>query len=432
MTRARKWLLGAGVFAGVLALLAVVAASLIPSDEELARRAATELEAALGVPVSIGALHWRLLPSPSVVIEDAATVQPQPIQVKHLTAWLDTSALWQRRLKVERALVQGAVLPQLSLRGLGRQPAASGPVESKKSLPLDGLPLARIEFRDVTWVSRRGIRLVYEGEADFDAGWRPRTAALRRPGVSPPAQMALTRQGRDDRWEVQSTVGGGTAHGEVQLQTSADGGLRLSGKLQPRNIDMAGALQAFNHRPIVSGKLSGDTTLSANGSNLGDVAQALHTTTKFNTGPATLLRFDVDKAIRSLGREHAGSTPLDAISGQIDTQNTPQGMVVTCTGLKIRSGALSATGQARVVNWQIDAELAVDLVDGIVGVPLTLSGPVDKVRVSVPPSALAGAAVGTAVLPGIGTAIGARIGSAIGRLFASEPEGKRRLAPVEK
>jgi hypothetical protein len=34
--------------------------------------------------------------------------------------------------------------------------------------------------------------------------------------------------------------------------------------------------------------------------------------------------------------------------------------------------------------------------------------------------------------PGVGTALGARIGSAIGKLLGSQPEGKRRLAPVEK
>ena len=123
MTRARRWLLGAGIFAGLLVLLAVVVVRLIPSSEELARRLSGELEAALGVPVSIGALHWRLLPSPLVGIENAATGQPQPIEVKRLTAWLDTSALWQRRLKAERTLVQCAEVPQLSLRGLDGQPA---------------------------------------------------------------------------------------------------------------------------------------------------------------------------------------------------------------------------------------------------------------------------------------------------------------------
>ena len=62
MMRARQWLMGGGIALGVLGLLAVVAVQMIPSDEELKGRAAAELEAALGVPVSVGALHWQLLP----------------------------------------------------------------------------------------------------------------------------------------------------------------------------------------------------------------------------------------------------------------------------------------------------------------------------------------------------------------------------------
>jgi len=46
----------------VLVLLARAVISLVPSDEELAQRASTALEAALGVPVSIGRQHWELLP----------------------------------------------------------------------------------------------------------------------------------------------------------------------------------------------------------------------------------------------------------------------------------------------------------------------------------------------------------------------------------
>ena len=122
---------------------------------------------------------------------------------------------------------------------------------------------------------------------------------------------------------MQSAVGGGIAHGEVKLQTGAGGGLRLAGRLQPRNIDIASALQAFSRRSMVSGKASGDTTQSASGDSVGQIVWSLHTTTRFNVGPAALL-------------------------------------------------------------------------------------------------------------PGVGTALGARIGSVIGKLLGSQPEGKRRLAPVEK
>ncbi|WP_349279610.1 hypothetical protein ABLV49_00370 [Polaromonas hydrogenivorans] len=82
MTRARKWLLGAGVGAGVLALLAALLLSLVPSDEELAGRASAELEAALGVPVHVGALHWRLRPTPTVVIEEVAPASPRRLKSK--------------------------------------------------------------------------------------------------------------------------------------------------------------------------------------------------------------------------------------------------------------------------------------------------------------------------------------------------------------
>ena len=62
-----------------------------------------------------------------------------------------------------------------------------------------------------------------------------------------------------------------------------------------------------------------------------------------------------------------------------------------------------------------------DLVDGFVGVPLVISGPTDNVQVSVPKGAVAGAVVGTALLPDVGTAIGARLGAAIGKFFSAAP-----------
>ena len=428
---AYKWLLRTACAAALLALLAVIAALWIPSDEQLARRAAAEVETALGVPVSIGALHWQLLPSPRVELENTVIRQPQPIEISKLTLYIDSAALWQRRLKVDRAVLQGAVLPQLSLRGLGGRLTADMPARAKR-YTVDALPVGRVEWVDVTWVSRWGIRLVYEGDADFDAGWRPRTATLRRSQVSPPAELTLTRQGQQDRWALRNTVGGGTAHGEIALQTHVQGGLRLSGKLQPRNIDVASALQAFDRRAPVSGKASGETMVSAKGANLGELAQSLHTATTFTMGRSVLLHFDLDKAIRSVGKEHAGVTPLDGISGQIDTQNTPQGMVVSFSGLKTSSGALSASGTARLAHRQIEAELAVELAGGLVVVPITIRGPVDKVQVSVPASAIAGAAAGTAVLPGVGTVIGARVGSAIGKLFGLQQDTSQRPAPSRK
>ena len=136
------------------------------------------------------------------------------------------------------------------------------------------------------------------------------------------------------------------------------------------------------------------------------------------------------KAVRSAGKDHSGQTALDSITGAMNTQNTPQGMVVSFKDIKARSGALSASGDATLANRHIEAEFAVDLVDGVVGVPLIITGPTDNVAVSVPSGAIAGAVVGTAVLPVVGTAIGARLGAALGKMFGSGPSPKKAPSPA--
>lgn len=420
MTTQRKWLIGLGVGALVVVGGGLLAASYIPSDEELSQLAAAQLTQAFGVPASVGAVRWHLLPRPLVTVDDVSTAQPQPITVQHLALYPNISALWRKSIQFERAELDGASIPQKSLRGLGKGASADNSAGTS-SWSLEELPLARLAFKNVTWISRTGVPAVFDGEVDFDPAWRPRTAQLRRPGARAATNLALTRIGQDDRWTTQINVGGGTANGEVQLASQPNGRMHLSGKLQVRKVEVASALQAFNRRSVLSGQAVGETTLSAHGDTVAELAQSLHTQTPFSMGKSTLLRFDLDKAIRTLGKEHAGQTDVDTVSGELDTQNTADGMVISFKGIKAKSGSLSASGDAKLLNRVIDAEFAVDLVDGVVGVPLKVTGPLNKVNVSVPPGALAGAAVGTVVLPVIGTAIGARIGAAIGRIFGSSP-----------
>ncbi|MDP2034651.1 MAG: AsmA-like C-terminal region-containing protein [Polaromonas sp.] len=410
-----KWMVAGGVLLALLVGGWLALLLLLPSDEELAARASAELQARLGVPVAVGSLGWRLFPVPAVVLQDVATRQTPPITIKKLTVHPSLPALLDGRLQFDRADLDGAALPQLSLRALDK---GTGLAQANPDATL----LERLVFRDVTWISRRGMAVVFEGEVDFDPAWRPREAHLRRPGVSPVTDLRLTRQGQEDRWTTQIRIGGGTADGEVEVKTRDKGRLRLEGTLKPQGVEVASAMAAFNRRSVISGEASGDTSLLADGNTVGELAQTLHTKTLFSMRRATLLRFDLDKAVRSLGRDYAGQTPLDSVTGQMDTQNTPQGMVVTYTGVKATSGVLSASGQARIANRQIESEFAVDLVDGVIGVPLKVSGPFEDVKVSAPAGAVAGAAVGTAVLPGIGTAIGARIGATLGKIFSPDPD----------
>jgi len=422
VTRARRWLAVFSVFGILLVLVTfsvVIAVFLwLPDEQQLARDVELELESALGVKVNVAAVRWQLLPLPAITLSDVATDQTPPVSFKKLTLYPNLSALYTRILSFDLAELDGAVVPQLSLRQLGR---SSHGESLPGGLALAAIPLERFVFRDVTWITRRGIPVVYDGEVDFDERWRPRTAQLRRPDYQPLAEASLVRVEQQDQWRVNIWLGGGTLDGDLQLKTAPNGQLRLDGKLKPQAVEVASALAAFNRRPVLAGKAAGNTILSASGANFVDLVQSLRTQTTFAMAPATLLRFDMGKAVRSAGKDHTGQTALDSINGAMNTQNTPQGMVVNFKDIKARSGVLSASGDATLANRRIQAEFAVDLVGGIIGVPLIITGPTDKVVVSVPNGALAGAVVGTAVLPVIGTAIGARVGAAIGKLFGASP-----------
>jgi hypothetical protein len=424
--RGQKWALGLGIAAAVLGAAWLAVAWWLPTDEEFAVWLTAEAEERLGVKVTIGSAHWALLPRPVVVVNDFRTQQAQPVVIRRLSAQPSARVLLHRKLVFERIDIDDAVFPRNSMLAFHAKPGAS---ESDAG---DGVLLEHFKFRNLTWISYSGIAVAYDGEIDFDVNWRPRHAELRRPGISPLFTLTLTREGDADRWQTRIHVGGGTAHGNVALKATANGAMHLSGQLAPHDIEVASALSSFNRRSPVGGKGSGPTVLSADGKSVVELARSLHTRTEFSVNPATILRFDLDKAISTRGKEHDGQTALQELTGQMDTQNTNEGMRVTYTGIKARAGKYTATGEATIYHRQIEASGTLDLIEGAIGVPFTVSGPVDKPKASVPPGFFAGAAIGTAVLPGIGTVIGARIGGALGRIIkggAQQPVAPTPVTP---
>jgi hypothetical protein len=407
MKRGKKWALGLGVAAAVLGAAWLAVTWQLPTDEDLAARLTAEAGKRLGVKVTIGSAHWELLPRPVVVVNDFRTQQAQPVIIGQLTARLKARSLLDRKLVLDRIAIRDAVFPRNSVRAFRGKPVAGKP-GADGSLSLD-----HFVFRNTTWISYSGVAVAYDGEIDFDADWRPRHAELRRPDVNPPFTLKLTREGAADRWQARIHVGGGTLHGDVALKSAAGGAMHLSGQLVPHDIEVASAVRTFNRRSPVGGKGSGQTVLSADGKTVGELARSFHTRTVFSVSPATVLRFDLDKAISTLGKERAGQTELQELTGQLDTQNTEEGMRATYTDLKARSGQHSATGEVTIYRRQVEASGILHLTEGGVGVPFTVSGPVAKPRTSVAPGAFAGAAVRDA---------GSRIADAFRRIFKGDEE----------
>ena len=428
MKRRQTWALVLGIAAAVLGAAWLAVAWWLPTDEEFAARLTAEAEERLGVKVTIGSAHWALLPKPVVVVNDFRTRQAQPVVIGQLTAHLKARALLDRKLVFGRIDIDGAVFPGNSMRAFRGMPGASEPAAGDRVL------LEHFEFRNLTWISHGGIAVIYDGEIDFDPHWRPRQAEFRRPGFSPPFTLKLTREGDADRWQARIHVGGGTAHGSLALTSPASGVMNLRGQLVPNDIQVASAVSTFNRRSAVGGKASGQTVLSAEGKSVDELASSLHTRTVFSVNPATILRFDLEKAISTLGKEHDGQTALQELTGRMDTQNTDEGIRVTYTGLKGRAGERIATGEATLYQRQIEASGTLYLKEGGIGVPFTVSGPAYKPKATMAPGAFAAATIGKAVQPDTAPGIGARISGALGRIFnggAQQPVAPAPVAPKE-
>ena len=429
MTRAKRWTVGV---LAALALLLLLAGGLLawwlPNETELAARVQTAFEERFGVALKVGSVRWALRPVPIIVAEDIATVQDKPITVRRIALRPQLSALWDRRIALDEIEVDGALLPRTSVRAFRSR--AEDPAPPVSGWTMARKPVERVRFTDVTWFDRRDIGLAYEGEVVFDDGWRPRTADVARAGVTPPARLRLVREGEEDRWQVRIDVGGGTWNGNATLAADAKAGFALRAELDPVGVDITQLVAAFQRNSAVEGKLSGRTVLDATGSGPIGMVRSLHTRTTFAVKPATLLKFDLAKAVSTAGLQREGKTPLDELTGTLDTQATDDGIVLRYTNLRARSGVLTATGSARVFNRKLDGEAAVDLVDGVVGVPLKLGGTLDAPELSLTGGALTGAAIGSAVLPGVGTAIGARIGQKVEQMFM--PDKKKPARPAQR
>ena len=418
MTQARRWM----AVSAAVAVLLLVGAGLwvrerLPGDKAFAAELASRFEKASGIGLRIGSAHWALRPAPVIVLEEVATVQPRPITVRRLVVRPQLASLWHRQVSITDIEVEGAMLPSASVRAFrGRWSATDDAIVLGGALKLADIPVERVRMRDVTWVDRRDIALAYDVDIRFDPRWRPREGEIQRSGVSPVARLRVEREGNEDRWRTLIDVAGGTWNGSTRLQADDKGRLHLTAQLTPKNVDVGLLVASFGRHSVVEGRLQGQTEVDADGDNVGELARRLHTRTRFTVAPATLTGFDLAKAVTgNPGRD--GQTPLDTLSGTLDTQTSEEGVILRYIGLKARSGALRASGSATVLNRHLDGEAAVDIVDGVVGVPLKLGGTLDAPVLSLTGAALTGAAVGTAVLPGVGTAIGARIGQQMDKLL---------------
>ncbi|MFS2036010.1 AsmA family protein [Polaromonas sp. CT11-55] len=440
MAKVFKWLVFLAL--GLMVLLAVVAFTLHRwvSTDDFRQRVEREASAALGVPVALDRVAVDVWPLPAVALSGISIKSKPPLTLERLEVRPRWQPLLTGKLAVATLLVRKAVLPQqgidavlllLQKKKTPAQAAAAAPSAPAGQASMDWLP-RRTVLDEVTWISAAGARTTVNAEAALGDDGLPDSVSLKLiKGNLQGLEASLKREeskagAAGDEWALRVDVGGGKVEGKLGLKkvpaAAAREELELQGKLQTKDVEVS-ALTAPSKS--LTGRLEASTTLHARAATTGALVEALNTQTTFTVRNAVLNGLDLAKAVRTIGLSRGGQTPLDTLAGQVSTQ----GKSAQLTNLVASSGALSATGNvaispAKALSGRVSVNVAGDsklgsAIGGAVGVPLTVGGTLDNPEVTLSRSALLGAAIGTALMPGVGTGAGANLGDRVGEGFRS-------------
>lgn len=413
-----------GLVAGLL-LLAAFALGQWTGSDGFRQRVEREATAALGVPVSLSRVAVDVFPLPAVALE-GLNIQARPAltlaRVEARPAWW---ALLQGRLAVSTLIVREAVLPQATIVMLGariQDPAkkSSAPGPGDETADLSWLP-RRIVLDNVTWVGAQGRSSTVQAELALDEdGWPAKADVAVVRGALEGTKAALQREADNaTAWNLKVDVGGGMLQGPLTVTLPEANAkardLVFEGTLETRGVEVS-ALTAPSR--TLTGRLDASTTLSARinpKASASSITDVLRTQTRFTVNNAVLHGVDLAKAVATVGLSRGGSTELDTLAGQVRTR----GQLVELSNLVASSGVLAATGEVTVAaSKALSGRVRVDVTRGaggeLVGVPLVVGGTVDEPTVSLSRSALLGAAIGTALMPGVGTGAGANLGDRVG------------------
>jgi len=220
----------------------------------------------------------------------------------------------------------------------------------------------------------------------------------------------------------------GNLSGELKLERAA--GL-VSGKFRTERIALEPLLQKFFDQSRFSGSLDSDISFSLLPGEDLPMQERLSFSAKYNVHNGMLMTIDLVEVARNPGKENGanGSTAFDTLSGLV--KGDPTGYYFE--PLRIASGLLDAEGEISIApDMSLAGWLDVDVKNtvGLISMPMNVSGTVSEPIVRPSKSALAGAAVGTAVLGPLGTALGVKIGGFINRHMSNTPDKKLARKPT--
>lgn len=435
MKARNKFLIGLGVVLG----LAAAAPWLVPTS---AWKGPLEeaVSKALDAPVTLGAIDVVLLPLPHATLKDL-DVGKGAITLSAAAAYPELLSLFSSPRRLRR----------VELKRLDINPEGLAILQRLAEKPSSGPPpveIALLNAQDVHVTLAAGPLPPVKATVELGAQNQPQKVELAtldgnaRASAVPQGEawmldvlakdwtlpfgpaLVLTELKANGRVEKQqlvlpaitATLYGGQVAGNAELDWAK--GMRLAGKAKISGLDIAPALAALKLKASLSGRLDADGGFRAQAAKPAALADALQADIAFKVDNGVLHGFDLSNAAKNLikGGGGGGQTRFDQLTGNVNLA----GRAVRLRNLKVASGVLDARGNVDVsASKQLAGRVDVDIkgTAGLVGVPLAVSGTVADPVLMPTKGAMAGAAVGTVLLPGVGTSVGSSIGDKIGRMF---------------
>ena len=423
---------------GVLA----VAPLLIPVGVWIPRIEA-EAGRQLGTPVRIAGLRAALLPLPHVSVQGldiaGGAIFAGSIAVYPRLASLLSEKRVVRRIELDQVVVSrngadllaalagkkdgtggaGLEVEHLRARNIQIELAAGKLPAFSADITLNGGAAIPVESALATTMDGKAkVALVPDGrdwKLTFEANdWQPPLGpalhfnSLKAGGRLSGAKLVVT--------DIAGALYGGKVAGKAELAWQKN--WRLSGDIRTEGIDIMPATQALKVKAALSGKLDASGPFSAQAAKPAGLVDALTADIGFDVRNGVLHGFDLASAAQSMlkGGAGGGSTRFDQLTGRVKVL----GRAYKLQNVQVTSGVLKAQGNVDIsaskqLAGRIDTE--VKGTSGLVGVPVAVSGTLDNPVLMPTKGSMAGAVIGTVLLPGVGTSVGSSVGDKIGKMF---------------
>jgi AsmA family len=427
------------VFAVALAIgLLFILPFLIPMQTYLhkAEQIASEK---LGQPVTIGAAHVMLLPSPRVSASDIVVGAHEELKVANLvviptigTLFSDVKIL---DLSISKPVIKKAALDFVAALKSSGDSASSVNIRHIKIddlqllWPNKKLPILNAEAM-LSSDNKLESATIKTADGKLSANVTPngdeQLIMVNASKWTLPAGLPLLIDRSSVEMHLKGSrlsmpnfdvaLYGGKLKGDAVVSWGKN--WRVSGNFGVDNLSTQQPSRMISKTVYLSGSLFGKGNFSSAAKDAGALGDNLQANMQFKVNDGVLHGLDLVQVASLLLKQNkgGGETQFDAFSGVLISS----GKQYHLRDLKISSGLLAATGQVKVrPNKTLDGVVEVEVKSGMgmAAIPLNVSGTVDHPVLLPTKAALAGAVAGTAILgPGVGTGLGVKAAGAVDKL----------------